>query len=119
MPSFLFSATVSVEVSLGTKLAQAEEECWDARALDSVTILDNVFRLSQSCCMHLITLPTHLRLLKLRHKTDYHLTWQRSADKRHRKWSQLTVLEIRGSSSSSRILLQQGGMVTSADFRML
>ena len=53
---------MSVDVSLGTKLAQLRER---------VGVL---FSLSPSCCVHLITLPTHSRWLKLPHKTDFHLT---------------------------------------------
>ena len=55
---FSFSATVSVEVSLGTKLAQAEGSVGmhvDLTLLHSCTL----FLSSQSCCVHLITLPTH------------------------------------------------------------
>ena len=62
---FLFSVPVSVEVSLGVKLAQLRGECWHAHGLDTVTPLHMCFPLSQSCCVHSITLPTHSRWLKL------------------------------------------------------
>ena len=38
--------------------------------------------------------PTHSRWLKLRHKTDFHLTWQRSAAERCREWSRQRALKI-------------------------
>ena len=62
--SFLFPVTVSVEVSFGAKLAQAEGKCWLARRFDTVTLLHIPFLLSQSWCAHLIALPSHSRCLK-------------------------------------------------------
>merc|ERR1712136_77715 len=62
---FLFSVTVSVEVSLGTKLAQLRGSVgtyMDLTRSHSCTF----FPLSQSCCVHLIILPTHSRWPRLR-----------------------------------------------------
>ena len=59
----------------------------------------NAFALAQGC-----------------HKTELHLSWQRSAVKRHRKWSHLEALEIRGS-SSSRIVASRYGHHSRLDVR--
>ena len=69
---FLSSVTVSVEVSLGAKLAPAEGECWIAHRLDTVTL-----------CAHLIEhVPSSAR--DQRHHDDRpaqvvqwfeHVTW--------------------------------------------
>ena len=40
---FFISVTVSVVKNLGTKLAQAKEECQDARGLDTRTLLHICF----------------------------------------------------------------------------
>ena len=39
----LFSVTLSVEVSLDTKLAQAEGKCWNVHRLDTVALLPICF----------------------------------------------------------------------------
>ena len=63
---FLFSVPVSVEVSLGAKLAQLRGECWHAHGLDTVTPLHMCFLCHRAVvCMHSITLPTHSRWLKV------------------------------------------------------
>ena len=41
--TWFVSVTVNIVVSLGTKLAQAEEECWIARGLISATLLHICF----------------------------------------------------------------------------
>ena len=55
------------------KVGPAQRECQNAHRLDTVT-LAHLILLSLSCCVHFITLPTHSRWLKLRRKTDFHLT---------------------------------------------
>ena len=78
----------------------------------------HVSPLSQNYRAHLITLPTHSRWPKARPKTEFRLTWLRSAGKCHRKWSWLEAFEIR-EGSSLRTTLQQAGMATTADFMTL
>ena len=56
----LFSVTASVEVSLGTKLAQVEGDI-DLTMLRFCAFVS----LSQSCCVHFTIIPTHSRWLKV------------------------------------------------------
>ena len=58
------SVTVIVVVSLGAKPAQAEGECWFAHSLHIPFFCHRV------CCVHLITLPTHPRWLKVARQPD-------------------------------------------------
>ena len=115
---FCFQVPVSVEVSLGAKLAQLRGECWHAHGLDTAAPLHMCFPLSQTCCVHSITLPTHSRWLKV--ATKQTSIWHGSGAliSAIAKWSHLEALELRGS-SSSRITWQQAGMATTADLMTL
>ena len=94
------------------------EICCVALRLDTLTLLHTPF-LCHRVGVHTRSLFQRIRVgSRLRPKTEFHVTWWRSAGKRHRKWSRLEALEIRGS-SSSRTTLQQAGIATTADLPTL
>ena len=101
-------ASVTVVVSLGAKLAQAEGTVRlhiDLPLLHSCTF---VYLVTEPLRAHMITPPTHSRWFKVATKSELHLSWWRSAVPRHRKWSHLDALEIRGNSSSRTVARRYG-----------